>query len=307
MKQITGHIMMVRPAAFGFNEQTAVSNAFQNNSRLAEEVVAEQARTEFDAAVVRLRESGVHVHVIDDTPTPLTPDAIFPNNWISFHSSGEVCLYPMATPNRRAERRMDVVEDLRSTFNIEDVTDFSPAELNDRILEGTGSMILDRIHRKAYACVSPRTDKELFDKICDHLEYEPVSFESLDASGQQIYHTNVMMCIGPGFAVVCLASIADAAERQTVLSHLQGDGLRVVDITLDQVNHFAGNMLAVEGRDGEALLCMSQSAFDALTEAQRTELGTYSTLLPIAIPTIEGVGGGSMRCMMAEIFLPTRG
>lgn len=307
MKQITGHILMVRPAAFGFNEQTAVSNAFQQTSRLTEEVVAAQARDEFDAAVHQLQKAGVTIHVVNDNLEPLTPDAIFPNNWISFHSSGEVCLYPMATPNRRAERRMDVIEDLKATFDIHEVTDFSPAEKNNRILEGTGSMILDRIHRKAYACVSPRTDKALFERICDHLEYEPITFESLDGKGKQIYHTNVMMCIGPGFAVVCLESIANDAERKNVIAQLQGDGLRIVDISLEQVNAFAGNMLAVEGSNGAALLCMSQSAFDALTTDQKTELGSFATLTPIAIPTIEGIGGGSMRCMMAEVFLPKHG
>ncbi len=298
-------VLMVRPASFGFNTETAVSNHFQRQLTAAD--VTAQVLAEFDAAVATLRGHGVQVQVFDDAPEPAKPDAVFPNNWFSTHADGRLLLYPMCAPNRRAERQPELVAALTREFEVREVVDLSGTEQENRFLEGTGSIVFDHAHRVAYAGLSPRTDSALFEQVAQQLGYRPVAFRATDARGQEIYHTNVMMCVGPGVAVVCLHNIADAAERAAVVASLTATGHEIVDISQEQVGRFAGNMLALEpAAGGRPLLVLSQQAHDALTPAQRHTLERYAAMVPLAIPTIETVGGGSARCMLAEIFLPTK-
>ncbi|GAA4369240.1 arginine deiminase-related protein [Hymenobacter saemangeumensis] len=300
-------VFLVRPARFAFNEETALSNHFQQAlSGLGEEAVQARAFAEFDAAVARLRSRGVQVLVFDDTPTPAKPDAVFPNNWLTLHPDGTVLLYPMCAANRRPERRPDILAALGQQFAIREVVDLSDHEQQGRFLEGTGSIIFDHEHRLAYACVSPRTDAALFGEVAGRLGYRPVAFHSHDARGQEIYHTNVMMCVGARFAVLCVESISDASERAAVVDSLTATGHEIVAISLAQVARFAGNMLTVQPAASPELLVMSQSAYDALTTGQRQTLEQYCELLPLPIPTIETIGGGSARCMLAEVFLPAK-
>ncbi|OUJ70856.1 citrulline utilization hydrolase CtlX [Hymenobacter crusticola] len=302
--QAASTVFLVRPARFSFNAETAPSNSFQQNlAALTPDAVQAQAFAEFDAAVAMLRAKGVHVLVFEDTPAPPKPDAVFPNNWLTLHPDGRVLLYPMCAPNRRHERRADILEELGRQFRITEVVDLSPHEQEGRFLEGTGSILFDHVHRVAYACLSPRTHAALFAEVAATLGYRSVAFHANDQQGHAIYHTNVMMCIGARFAVVCLASITDAQERATVAASLVGTGHELVDITPEQVAHFAGNMLTLRVATTE-LLVLSQQAFEALTAAQRQTLGRYGELVPLAIPTIETIGGGSARCMLAEVFLP---
>lgn len=294
---------MIRPASFGFNEQTAESNAFQQ-SQAAVPKAAQNALKEFDAFADLLKSKGVDVHVINDTIEPHKPDAIFPNNWVSFHDNGDVLLYPMQAENRRLERREDIVRKLEEQFAVKHIIDLSRFELENKFLEGTGSMVLDRENRIAYACLSPRTDKEVLDTFCKHLNYTPVTFTATDANQQAIYHTNVMMCVGKQFAVICLNSIKNESEKQAVVKSLTDTGKEIVDITLKQMNHFAGNMLEVQGGDGRSLLVMSKSAHQSLTDAQINQLQQYTEILSADLTTIETLGGGSARCMLAEIHLP---
>ncbi len=300
---MTSHILLVRPVAPGYNPETATSNAFQQLANVDAATAQQRVQSEFDAFANALRKEGIDVIVIEDTPVPAKPDAIFPNNWVSFHKDGRVILYPMMAPSRREERRRDVVEQLRKKFEIKEVTDLSRYEKEGRHLEGTGSIVFDHVNQVAYACLSPRTDKELFVRVCELLEYEPVSFTAFDHSGQPYYHTNVMMCVGEEFCIICLDSIADSNERQQVKTALRKSGLEVITISQNQVSKFAGNMLSVRSREGEALLVCSSQAADCLTDIQRKILEKYARLLPLSIPTIETIGGGSARCMMAEIFL----
>ena len=304
--QAASAVFLVRPTRFGFNRETAVSNHFQREiTDVAIEGVQARALAEFDGAVATLRGKGVRVLVFDDTPEPFTPDAVFPNNWLTMHPDGSVLLYPLCAANRRPERRPDILEALGQQFAIRQVTDLSHHEQEGRFLEGTGSIIFDHQHRVAYACLSPRTDANLFAEVAGHLGYRPVAFHSQDQQGYAIYHTNVMMCVGAGFAVVCLESIADAAERDMVVTSLASTGHEVVAISLAQVSCFAGNMLTLHPAGAvNELLVMSQSAFDALTDVQKETLGCYAELVPLAISTIETIGGGSARCMLAEVFLP---
>jgi len=303
MKQSTDHIFMVRPANFGFNEETAVSNAFQNQTELTSEDIKKQVLTEFDAYVNKLREKGVNVTVIEDTKNPVKPDAIFPNNWGSFHEDGTVILYPMATPNRRIEKREDIIADFKTKYNISKVIDLSKYENENRFCEGTGSIIFDHINKRAYACLSPRTDKNVFVEVCSILNYKPIYFTSTDIDNQEIYHTNVMMCISEKFAVVCLDSIRNEDEKQRVVNSLEETGHEIVEITLNQVYQFAGNMLTVCNNSGKEYLVMSNSAFNILTEEQKDALMYYNELLPVDVGLIEKIGGGSARCMISEIFL----
>lgn len=303
--QTTHHILMVRPAGFGYNVEAAQSNAFQHkpeeNSDITQVIL-----DEFDGYVSALRDKGVEVHVFEDTPYPVKPDAIFPNNWITMHADGTITLFPMAVCNRRHEVRGDFVEKLESEFRVEKVVDLTHLEAQNRFLEGTGSIIYDHANKTAYACLSPRTDKHVFEELCASMSYKPVTFTSVDGNGKEIYHTNVMMHVGSKCAVVCFESILNQDERKLVESSLTDAGFDIVDITLEQVNQFAGNMLEVKSKSGEAITVMSQSALDALTEAQKGLLAKSTTLLPVQIPTIENIGGGSARCMMAEIFLPMK-
>jgi len=298
---------MVRPARFAFNAETAASNHFQRSlASLTAAEIQQQAFAEFDNVVRQLRAQQVNVLVIDDTPEPPKPDAVFPNNWLSTHPDGRVLLYPLHAPNRRPERRTDILETLSQRFQLREIIDFSGHEAENHFLEGTGSIIFDHRHRLAYACLSPRTDAGLLGEVAGLLGYRPLVFHAHDAQGQAIYHTNVMMCIGAEFVVVCLESIRDEAEQQAVIESLNTTGHEIIPITLTQVACFAGNMLTLQAAAGRELLAMSQSAFDVLTPEQRTTLERYCELLPLPIPTIETIGGSSVRCMLAEVFLPGR-
>ena len=309
MKQTTNSILMIRPVAFRMNEQTAVNNYYQKVlDGLSPETVNAKAQEEFDAFVTKLRMVGVDVTVVEDTITPDTPDAIFPNNWISFHESGDVALYPMFAENRRHERREDVLDILEDKgFVINEIMDYTSAEEDGYFLEGTGSIVLDRENDKAYCALSPRADEELFIEFCEDFEYTPVIFEAYqNVNGERklIYHTNVMMCIGETFAVICADCIDDKKERKMVLDSLRGDEKEVILITEEQVNNFAGNMLEVKGTDDRRYLVMSKSAYQSLTKKQIAQIEEHVTILSLNLDTIEACGGGSARCMMAEIFLP---
>ncbi|TRX40108.1 citrulline utilization hydrolase CtlX [Flavobacterium restrictum] len=310
MKQTTNSILMIRPVAFRMNEQTAVNNYYQKVlDGLSPETVNAKAQDEFDVFVTKLKMVGVDVTVVDDTLNPDTPDSIFPNNWISFHESGDVVLYPMFAENRRLERREDILEILEDKgFVINDfITDYTIAEDDGFFLEGTGSLLLDRANGKAYCALSPRADEELFIEFCEDFDYAPVLFEAFQTvNGERklIYHTNVMMCLGETFAIICADCIDDKKERKMVLDNLKSDGKEIILITEDQVNNFAGNMLEVIGSDERRFLVMSAAAHKSLTKKQVGQLEEHVTILSSSLDTIEACGGGSARCMMAEIFLP---
>lgn len=309
MKQTTNSILMIRPVAFRMNEQTAVNNYYQKVlDGLSPSTVNDKAQEEFDAFVQKLRLVGVDVIVVDDILNPDTPDSIFPNNWISFHENGDVALYPMFAENRRLERREDILDILEEKgFVINNIMDYTSAEEDGFFLEGTGSLVLDRENGKAYCALSPRADEELFIEFCEDFEFTPVIFEAfqtVDKERKLIYHTNVMMCLGETFAVICADCIDDKKERKMVLESLRGDEKEVILITEDQVNNFAGNMLEVKGTDDRRYLVMSASAHQSLTKKQIAQLEEHVTILSSSLDTIEACGGGSARCMMAEIFLP---
>ncbi|AOW08171.1 citrulline utilization hydrolase CtlX [Flavobacterium gilvum] len=309
MKQTTNSILMIRPVAFRMNEQTAVNNYYQKVlDGLLPATVNAKAQQEFDVFVEKLRAVGVDVTVVDDKEGSDTPDSIFPNNWISFHENGDVALYPMFAENRRLERREDILDTLEDKgFIIDNIMDYTSAEEDGFFLEGTGSLLLDRENGKAYCALSPRADEELFIEFCEDFEFTPVIFEAFHTVNKErklIYHTNVMMCIGETFAVVCADCIDDKKERKMVLESLKGDEKEVVLITEDQLNNFAGNMLEVKGTDDRRYLVMSDSAYKSLTKKQIAQLEEHVTILSSNLDTIEACGGGSARCMMAEIFLP---
>ncbi len=311
MRQTTNSILMIRPVAFRMNEQTAVNNYYQKVlDGLLPATVNAKAQEEFDTFVNKLRNVGVDVTVVDDTLEPDTPDSIFPNNWISFHQNAEVVLYPMFAENRRAERREDILEILEDKgFQIDSINDYTEAEEDGFFLEGTGSLLLDRKNQKAYCALSPRADEELFIEFCEDYDLAPVIFEAFQTvNGERklIYHTNVIMTLGETFAVICADCIDDKKERKMVLDNLKEDGKEVILITEDQVNNFAGNMLEVKGTDDKRYLVMSNSAFQSLTKKQITQLEKHAEILSSSLDTIEACGGGSARCMMAEIFLPRR-
>ena len=309
MKQTTNSILMIRPVAFRMNEQTAVNNYYQKVlDGLLPATVNAKAQQEFDTFVEKLRAVGVDVTVVEDTLSPDTPDSIFPNNWISFHENGDVALYPMFAENRRQERREEILDILEDKgFVIENIVDYTSAEADGFFLEGTGSILLDRENGKAYCALSPRADEELFIEFCEDFEFTPVIFEAFQTvNGERklIYHTNVMMCLGETYAVLCADAIDDKKERKMVLDSLHGDEKEVVLITEDQVNNFAGNMLEVKGANDRRYLVMSTSAYKSLTKKQIAQLEEHVTILSSSLDTIEACGGGSARCMMAEIFLP---
>ena len=309
MQQTTNTILMVRPVNFRMNEQTAVNNYYQKVlDDIMPETVNAKAQQEFDAFVEKLRGIGVNVEVVDDTKETDTPDSIFPNNWVSFHENGDVGLYPMFAENRRLERREAILEALEEKgFVINNIVDYTSAEEEDVFLEGTGSIMLDRVNRKAYCALSPRADEDLFIEFCEDFEFTPVIFTSnqtVNGSRKAIYHTNVMMCLGETFAVICLGSIDDKKERKNVIKHLKTDGKEIIDITENQVNNFAGNMLQVKGANDQLYLIMSQAAYDSLTGVQIKILEKHTKILSSSLDTIEACGGGSARCMMAEVFLP---
>lgn len=302
--QTTSHILMIRPVNFSYNEETAVNNAFQVAGNAKD--VQQKAEQEFDTFVQLLRNEGVDVMVINDTPEPHTPDSIFPNNWISFHEDGSTYFYPMFAVNRRWERRMEVIQSVEERFFIKRTFNLTENELDGLFLEGTGSMVLDRENKIVYACLSPRTSSVVLYTWARTAGYKAVVFNALDEYGQPIYHTNVMMCVGDYFVVICLECITDSNERMEVIQSITDSGKEIIAITYDQVKHFAGNMLQVENAKGEKLLVMSTQAYVSLTNEQIDELSTYNKILHSPLTTIETNGGGSARCMMAEIHLPLK-
>ena len=295
-------ILMVRPYAFGYNPETAESNVFQKESDLSAEEVQRRALEEFDRMVEGLRSEGIEVLVFNDKPEPHTPDAVFPNNWFSTHPGGTLCLYPMEAVARRGERDPDIVEAVEKAIEVQRKIDLTPAEEQGTFLEGTGSLILDQDNRIAYACISSRTDPGLLDIWAHMMKFQTVHFHSYDSEGAPIYHTNVMMCLGDRFAVVCIESVTDEAEREKLAKSLRDSGKEIIEISFQQMYDFAGNMILLRNKDDEKILVMSQRAFDSLEEAQVKKMESYAKLLAFDIKTIEDLGGGSARCMIAEIF-----
>ena len=307
MKQITDHVLMVRPVAFRMNEQTAVNNYYQKELDEDPNHIQKLAEKEFDTFVDKLGSVGITVTVVSDTLEPDTPDAIFPNNWISFHENGMVGIYPMFAENRRLERRDDILQTLeKNGYHINKIVNYSSKEDEKIFLEGTGSLILDRENRIAYCALSPRADKELFCRFCKDFDFAPVVFTAYQTTNagqrKKIYHTNVMMCVGKTFSVINLSSIDDVTERKTVVNTLEKSGKEIIDISESQVCNFAGNMLEVQGKE-TSYVVMSQTAFNALDDSQRMRIEKHAPILSSDITTIETLGGGSARCMMAEVFL----
>lgn len=300
--QTTSHLLMIRPVNFGFNAETAVSNAFQvaGNDAGAQQ----KAQQEFDAFVGLLQQNGVDVTVVEDTPEPYTPDSIFPNNWVSFHNDGTVVLYPMYAANRRLERKPGVLEAVKKKFSIRNTIDLSSHEAENVFLEGTGSMVLDRDNKIAYACLSPRTDYFVLTEFCEKMGYTAEVFDAIDQKGQAIYHTNVMMCVADKYVVICLQAIAAEHEKEQVTASIIKSGKTIIPISYEQMNHFAGNMLQISSNSNEKLLVMSSQAYASLTKEQVQQLESFNTIIHSPLTTIETNGGGSARCMMAEIHLP---
>jgi hypothetical protein len=308
-KQITDTVLMIRPASFRMNEETAVNNYFQRKTEEIHLATNHKAQAEFDAFAEVLKAKGISVIVVEDDPKLDTPDALFPNNWISFHEDGRVALYPMFAENRRRERREEVLIQLENHgFKIDSIFDYTSAEDEGLFLEGTGSLILDRQNRKAYCAISARSEEDLVIEFCEDFEYTPIIFEANQSLNNQrlpIYHTNVMMCVAEHFAVICLASIDDKSQRKLVVNTLKEDGKSIIDITEAQMHQFAGNMLQVKSSTSEdTYLVMSKTAHDSLTKNQISEIEKHTQILSADIATIETHGGGSARCMLAEVFLP---
>jgi hypothetical protein len=297
---------MVRPANFAFNPETATTNSFQaKNTLLTEREIRLRARKEFDLMAERLRMAGVDLLIIEDREAPAVPDAVFPNNWISFHHDGTVVLYPMYSPLRRLERRRDIVEYLSTQgYKVSRIVDLTHHEREGRFLEGTGSIVFDHVERCAYANLSPRTDAEVLGQLCDALDYSRITFRSVDARGQAIYHTNVMMCIGAQFAVLCSESIPNSVERKLVVESLQATGREIINIDYNQLEHFAGNILQLQAKDGGSVIAMSTQACLAFRADQRAVIEKYGRIVESPLPLIEGIEGGSARCMLAEVHLP---
>lgn len=308
MQQITNTILMIRPVSFRKNEQTAVNNFYQKDSNgMLPVAINAKAQQEFDTLVLKLQEVGISVIVVDDTKDTDTPDSVFPNNWISFHGSGDVILYPMFAENRRLERREDILDIIEDKgFVINDVMDYTSAEEEGVFLEGTGSIVLDRANNKAYCALSPRADEDLFIEFCEDFEFSPIIFnayQTVDGNRELIYHTNVMMSVGETFAIICSECIDDKTEIKSVIESLKQDGKEIIYITEKQVNAFAGNMLQLQGADKNYLV-MSESAYNSLNKNQIAQIEKHSSILYSNLETIEKYGGGSARCMMAEVFLP---
>lgn len=299
--QHSSHLLMIRPVRFDFNAETAVNNSFQVNAKdlLAQEKAAE----EFNQFIKVLTLNGIDVTVVNDTPELHTPDSIFPNNWISFHSDGSICLYPMYAHNRRLERKQSVIHTIEQKFIINKKNDFTHYEKDNLFLEGTGSMVLDRDHHIAYACLSPRTDLAILKDFCSQLNYTPIYFWAMDGGNQPIYHTNVMMCVADNYVVICLESIPNLEERKMVVNSFIASEKAIIEISFDQMNHFAGNMLQVHNHAGKKFVVMSSQAFRSLNKVQIVQIEAYNQIIHSDITTIETNGGGSARCMMAEVFL----
>jgi len=300
-RQTTDSLLMIRPANCGFNPQTAASNSFQKQpEKLSAEEIQSQAVKEFDNLVELLRRHDINIIVVEDTPAPAKPDAVFPNNWVSFHHDGTVFLYPMLSEKRNAERRTDIIENLKQHFQIRKIVDLSNDE--NQILEGTGSMVCDHRNKIIYACLSPRTDKILLEKFASLIGYKPITFVCLDAAGAKVYHTNVVMCVGEKLAIVCLETIKNLTERNLVTKTLIKTNHEIVEIWPEQMNQFAGNMLEVRNRQNKNYLLMSAAAHKVLNKKQISQIQKHAGILSANIETVEAVGGGSVRCMLAEIF-----
>jgi hypothetical protein len=301
-EQITSNVLMIRPVNFNFNEQTAESNKFQNKG--TDENINFSAQVAFDQFVYQLELRGINVMVIEDTPEPFTPDSIFPNNWISMHHSGKVVLYPMEAPNRREERRRDILDKIKQKYDLNVVLDFTHFEEENKFLEGTGSLVLDRMHRIAFACISSRTNPDVLAAWKKQMNYDLVTFIAFDQNQHPIYHTNVVMCMGDTFCVICLESISDLDERLLIKQKLESLGKEVIEISLGQMNEFAGNMLLLKNKAEKKFLVMSDRAFKSLTKYQIEILEDYAEIIHPDLGIIETYGGGSARCMIAEIHLP---
>jgi hypothetical protein len=299
--QTTSKVLMIRPLHFVYNEETAVNNSFQIKGD--QENLSEKAVLEFDGLVKELRKKDIEVIVIEDSPAPHTPDAIFPNNWISFHESGTYCLYPMFAPNRRMERKTEVLDIVRKKFHYQKLVDFTGYESENLFLEGTGSMVLDRDNRLAYASISPRTSLLVLEDFCRKMDYRHVVFHSTDETGNNIYHTNVMMCVADRYVVICLDSIMDKEEKKYVTETILSSGKEIIPISQGQMNHFAGNMLQLENKNKEKILVMSSAAWFSLSPEQKEKLTQYNRIVHASLQSIESNGGGSARCMIAEIHL----
>ena len=307
--QSTNTILMVRPYAFAYNCQTAINNHYQDkNSKLSFEEINTKAKFEFDNFVNLLSSKGINVIVFQDDNIHDTPDSVFPNNWLSFHFNGDIALYPMFAPNRRLERRDDILRLIESKgYIINNIVDYSSAESSNIFLEGTGSIVLDRVNRKAYCAISERSDEDLLIEFCEDFEYTPVifnAFQSVNNERKLIYHTNVMMCVANDFAIVCLDSVDDISEKKNLVNHLKNDSKYIIEISENQLNCFAGNMLQVVDNSGSLLLVMSSSAFNSLTTLQISDINKFAEIVHTPLDCIETLGGGSARCMMAEVFLP---
>ncbi len=306
-KQTTSDILMVRPVSFGFNPIAAESNHFQHKiDGISDLEVQELAKQEFNALSSALSEAGVTVNIVEDSPEPKKPDAIFPNNWGSYHEDGTVVLYPMQSENRRWERRRNILEMLGKGYELTTEIDLSHYEAENMFLEGTGSLIFDRPNKLAYACLSSRTHPEVLNDFCSKLGYTAVLFHSVDAENRPIYHTNVMMAMAKNYTVICLESIKSEEEKAMLLQKFEETGKQVVDISLEQVSDFAGNVIELENKDGQSLLVMSSRAYAAFTDEQKATIEKYSKIVHAPIPTIEKIGGGGARCMIAEVFLPKK-
>lgn len=305
--QTTDTVLMIEPVAFGYNAQTAGNNYFQINSE--NEKTQEKALAEFQNFAEKLRSKGISIVMIKDTPEPHTPDSVFPNNWISFHKDGTVALYPMFAKNRRQERRNDIIDEIRKNFKVKKIVDYSDYERENRFLEGTGSMIFDHDNKIAYGSVSLRLDEDLFKKFCTEFGFSPIifhSYQSTDGKRLPIYHTNVMMCVADKYVIICLDCIDDKSERETVEKSIKKSGKELIEISEKQLQNFAGNMLQVRNRNGEKFLVMSQSAYKSLIPSQISAIEKYNEIIFSDLQTIETNGGGSARCMIAEVFLPKK-
>ena len=303
-EQITSNILMIRPVNFKYNEETAHSNKFQKNDENNADV-NQSAQNAFDSFADQLKLQGINVLVFQDTSEPFTPDSIFPNNWLSMHYSGKVVLYPMEAPNRRAERRMDILERLKEKFDLNSIVDLTSYENQGKFLEGTGSLVLDRMHRIAYACLSTRTNEEVLNDWTNQMNYSSFVFNAVDKNGNPIYHTNVVMSMGDTFCVICLEAVPNLDERLALRQKIESTGKEIIEISLEQLENFAGNMLLLKNNNNKKFIVMSQKAFNSLTPNQIEHLEELAEILHPELGVIETLGGGSARCMIAEIHLPS--
>lgn len=305
MKQLSSCVLMVSPSSFQFNAETAASNDFQNNiESLSAHEIQKKAKEEHQTMVNELKEKGIDVIVIEDTPSPAKPDAIFPNNWLMMHQDGRIIIFPMKNANRQLEKRSDIVELLQKNYSVKSVLDLSHYEAKDKALEGTGSIVFDHKAKIAYACISPRTEKDVLDDLCKQIGYRAHTFNAYSEKDTLIYHTNVVMCVGEGFVVIGLNTIKDKDERATIIKQFEDSNLDIIDLNDEQLNHhFAGNMLQVKNKENIPFLVMSKRAFHSLNASQITQIEKHTQILPVSIDLVEQIGGGSARCMMAENFL----